>query len=155
MAITTSPDFVGIKVLADAAPDGTPAGSPTSVGHLDDINPIIDKSRGVTKYDPLNEADYDQVVAMGTLVHGAFTATVLYDPEATDGINKIETAIDNNEEIELTVELNNSKGVKGTTYVQICKVSSFKVDGEKDGKLKASFSAERVGDPVITAAAAV
>ena len=37
---------------------------------------------------------FDQIVALGTLTLGAFTATVLYDPEASEGINKIENAID-------------------------------------------------------------
>ena len=150
MGTSTSPDLVGITVKVDAAPGGTPAGALTTVGHLEDINPLIDKSRNVQKYSPLNDVEFDQIVALV----GAFTATVLYDPEAREGINKIENAIDKNEEVQLVVELNNSKGANGTIYTQLCKVSSFKVDGETDGKLKASFSAERIGKPTITSASA-
>ncbi len=154
MGTSTSPDLVGITVKVDAAPGGKPEGALTTVGHLEDINPLIDKSRNVQKYSPLNDVEFDQIVALGTLTLGAFTATVLYDPEAREGINKIENAIDKNEEVQLVVELNNSKGANGTIYTQLCKVSSFKVDGETDGKLKASFSAERIGKPTITSASA-
>ena len=143
MAISTSPDVSGIKVSVGAI----------AIGHIDSIGSIVDKSRGTSKYTPLNDTQYDEIVALGSLTQGQFTATVLYDPSATEGINALETAIDDNAEVSLVIELNDSLGTNGTTITQTAKVSSYKVDGEKDGLYKASFSAERIGDATVTAAA--
>lgn len=153
-AKTSSPDYTGVSVKVDTVTGGTPAGSPVVIGHLIDVNPIIEKQREVKKYTPLNENEFDEIVALGSLIRGPFSATVLYDPEASEGINTVETAIDNNTEVQLIIEINNSLGANGTTYKQICKVSQFKVEGEEKGKLKASFSAERIGSPEKTAASA-
>lgn len=152
MATSNAPEVSGIKVSVDAAPNGTPAGSDSTIGHLDSIDTIIDKSREVTQYTPLNDTEYEDIVALGSLKYGAFTATVLYDPSGVVGINKIESAIDNSEDIQLTIELNDSKGTNGTSIVQICRISAFSVTGETDGFLKASFTAEKIGSPTVTAA---
>lgn len=154
MADTTSPDFEGLTVSVDLAPAGTPAGSAVEIGHLDDINPIIDKTRNSTKYTPLNNSAYSEIVSVGSLMNGDFTCSVLYDPEATEGVNKLETAIDNNTEVQIIIELNNSLGTNGTKFTKMVKVTSFKVDGEKDGKLKASITASQIGDTTKTAATA-
>lgn len=143
MAKTTAPETTGIKVSVNN----------TTVGHLDSIGSIVDKSRSTKKYTPLNDTEYDEIVSLGSLSQGQFTATVLYDPSATEGINLIETAIDEATEVTITIELNDSKGTNGTIINQTCKVSSFKVDGESDGMLKASFNAERIGSATVTAAA--
>ena len=153
MPNTTSPDFEGLTVSVDLAPNGTPAGSPIEIGHLDDINPIVDKTRNSTKYTPLNNSAYSEIVAVGSLMNGDFTATVLYDPEATEGVNTLEGAIDSNTEVQIIIELNNSKGTSGTKFTKFIKVTAFKVDGEKDGKLKASITASQIGDTTVTAAA--
>lgn len=153
MGTTTSPDYSGISVKIDAAPNLTPAGNPSEIGHLEDINPIIDKSRSVKKYDPINDKTYEQVVALGVLTYGAFSAKVLYDPRSNEGINKIEHAIDTNEAVEITIELNDSKGSNGTIIKQLCKISKFSVTGERDGKLMADVGAERIGTTSITPAA--
>ncbi len=153
---TTSPDYTGVSLKIDGVSSGSPAGSPVIAGHLIDINPIIDKQREVKKYTPLNENEFDESVSLGSLIQGAFTASVLYDPEASEGVNDIETAIDENSERFIIIELPNKLDATGTgtTYEQLVKVSSFKVEGEDKGKLKASFSAERIGTPTITAATA-
>ena len=143
MAISNATETTGIKVSIGAK----------TIGHLDSIGSIVDKSRGVTKYTPLNDLEFDEIVALGSLTQGQFTATVLYDASGTEGINDLESAIDNKTEVEITVELNDSLGTNGTTIVQTVKVSSFKVDGAKDDFLKASFTAERIGDPAVTSAA--
>lgn len=152
MAISNAPEVSGIKVSIDAAPDGIPAGAASVIGHIDSITNIIDKSRNVQKYTPVNDTEYSEIVALGSLQLGTFNATVLYDPSGTIGINKIESAIDNNEEVELIIELNDSKGINGTTFNQICKIATFTVEGEVDGFYKASFSAEKIGLPTVTAA---
>lgn len=153
MPTTTSPDFEGLTVSVDLAPGGVPAGAPVEIGHLEDINPIVDKSRNSTKYTPVNNSAYDEIVAVGSLVNGDFTASVLYDPEATEGVNKLESAIDANTEVQIIIELNNSLGTNGTKFTKIVKVTSFKVDGEKDGKLKATIGASQIGSTTKSAAA--
>ncbi|TLP41038.1 hypothetical protein [Arcobacter arenosus] len=153
MAISESPEVSGIKISVDAAPSGTPAGSASVIGHIDSIGNIIDKSRNVNKYTPVNDTEYSEIVALGSLQLGTFNATVLYNPSGTEGVNKIESAIDNNEEVQIIIELNDSLGTNGTTIAQICKISGFTVDGEQDGFYKANITAERVGLPTITAAA--
>ncbi|WP_345969641.1 hypothetical protein WCX72_09970 [Sulfurimonas sp. HSL1-6] len=153
MPTTTSPDFEGLTVSVDAAPGGTPAGSPSEIGHLQDINPIIDKSRNSKKYTPINNSAYDEIVSVGSLMNGDFTAQVLYDPEASEGVNKLESGIDNNEEVQIIIELNNSLGTNGTKFTKLVKVTAFKVDGEVDGKLLASITAAQIGSTTKTAAA--
>lgn len=140
--ISTSPEVSGIQVTIDGS----------SVGHLDSMGSIVDKSRGVQKYTPLNDKDYDEIVSLGSITQGSFTATVLYDPSANEGINDLEAAMDAKTTVEMVIELNNAVATKGTLITQTIKVSSFKVDGEKDGLFKASFTAERVGDATVTAA---
>jgi len=143
MATSTSPEVSGIIVKVGTA----------TIGHLDTIGSIIDKTRNTQKYTPMNDTEYDEIVSLGSLTYGQFSATVLYDPEASEGINDLEAAIDNNTSISLVIELNNSLGTNGTTITQNVKVSSFKVDGEKDGLYKASITAERIGDATVTPAA--
>lgn len=152
---TTSPDQEGLSVSIDLAPAGVPAGAPISIGHLDDIGSVVDKSRNSQTYTPINNKTYDEIVSVGTLMNGDFTATVLYDPEASEGVNSLETAIDNNSEVQIIIELNNSLGVSGTKFTKIVKVTAFKVDGEKDGKFKASITAKQIGKTTKTAASAV
>lgn len=150
---TEAIDTSGIKISIATIVDGTPSSSIKAIGHVDSVGTIIDKSRDVKKYTPVNDTQYDEIVGMGSLTQAAFSMSVLYDPEGEEGINTLETAIDNNDQVQLIIELNNSKGTNGTTIKQICKCSSFKVDGETGGKLKSSFSAERFGKPDITPAA--
>lgn len=153
---STAPEASGIIITVDTVIDGTPAGSPVAIGHVDSVGSIVDKSRGVQKYTPMNDTQYDEIVSLGSLTQNAFNMGVLYDPEATEGINVLETAIDDNTEVQLILELNNKPNATGTGTLikQICKVSNFKVDGAKDGKYMANFSAERIGDATVTAAAA-
>lgn len=143
MEVATAPEVSGIIVKIGSK----------SIGHLDSLGSIIDKSRGVQKYTPLNDTEFDEIVSLGSITQGNFTATVLYDPSATQGINDLEAAIDGNTEVSIIIELNDSLGTNGTTITQACKISSFNVDGEKDGLFKASFTAERIGDATVTAAA--
>jgi len=151
---STAPDVSGIKLTLDTVTGGVADGSPIVMGHVDALGSIVDKSRGVTKKTPLNDTQYEEIVSMGSLTQGAFSMTVLYDPEATEGINTLESAIDSNTAVQLIMELNNSLGANGTIIKQIVKCSSFKVDGAKDDKYMASFTAERLGDAEVTPAAA-
>ena len=155
MPVATSPDVEGILITVDAAPGGTPAGAPSPLGHMETFDNLHDKSRAVKKYTPMNNSQFDEIVAMGSLTNGPFSFSVLYDPEASEGVNKLESAIDTNDEVQIILELNNSLGVNGTKVTSLCKVSSFKVTGEKDGKFLASVSAEKIGNPTVTAASAV
>lgn len=154
MAKSNAPETSGIVVKIDAAPGGTPAGSASDVGHLEDAGSLVGKSRSVKKYTPINDTQYEEIVALGSLSQKPFNMTVLYDPEGAEGINKIETAIDDNEPIEISIELNNSLGANGTIIKQIAKVSDFEVKGERDGMTIATFTAERVGDATVTPASA-
>ena len=152
---TTAPDGSGIKVSIDIYTDGSLTGTPVKIGHLDSFGSIIDKSRASKKYTPMNDTDYDEIVSLGSVTQAPFSMGVLYDPEATEGINLAEDAFDNNEKVQIIIELNNSKGANGTIYKQDCKLSSFKIDSEKDGKVMANISAEKIGKPIITPAAPV
>ena len=153
---STAPEVSGIKISIDTVSNGTPANSPVSIGHVESVGSIVDKSRAVKKYTPMNDTQNEEIVAMGSLTQSAFSMGVLYDPEETEGINLVENAIDANEEIQIILELNNALDATGTgtTIKQIVKIASFKVDGEKDGKFKADFSAEKIGSAEVTAATA-
>ena len=153
---TTAPDSEGIKVGMRQAPAGIPTGTVISVGLLEDLAAITDKSRNVKKYTPLNNTEYEEMVSVGISTNAPLSMDVLYDPEGAEGVNEIELAYETRDAIELNIELNNKIATdgtgKGTTYVQLAKVSSFKIAPEKDGKLKASFTVEFIGDATVTAA---
>jgi len=138
------------KVTVDLAPDGTAAGSPIDIGFLLSLDNIVDKKRNTKKYNAMNKDD--QITSTGRLEIGPFTMSTLYSPEKAEGVNALETAIDDNTEVLITVEMDNSAGTNGTTYSKYCKISSFKVDGDEDGMFKASITAEVIGNPVVTAA---
>ena len=151
---STSPDVSGIKVLVAAVVNGVVSTTVKKIGHLDSFGSLIEKSRNVSKHTPLNDTDYEEIVSFGSLTQAAYSMSVLYDPEGQEGINLLETAIDNSTSVQITIEINNPStvGGHGTKIEQISKVATFKVTGEKDGKFKAEFSAEKIGSPVITAA---
>lgn len=153
MDTSTSPDVSGIKISADTYTDGAATGNIKVMGHVDSVGSIISKSRNTTKQTPINDTQFEEIVSLGSLTNEPFNMTVLYDPEGVEGINLVESALDNNEPILLILELNNSKGSNGTTINQKCKISKFSVDGAKDDKYKASFTAERIGQAEVIPAA--
>jgi hypothetical protein len=149
---SAAPDVSGIKVSVATVTAGVPSITPVAIGHIDSLGTIVGKTRNTTKYTAYNDTQYEEIVSMGSLTQDAFSMTVLYDPSGIEGINLIEAAIDDNVEVQIIIELNNSKGVTGTVIKQISKISSFKVSGEKDGKYKADFSGEKIGSPEVTPA---
>ena len=155
MATTQAPDSNGIKVGMRQAPGGVADGDIIPVGLLEDLPTIVDKSRTVKRYTPINNTDYEEVVAAGVSSDASSSMDVLYDPEGSEGVNEIDLAYEENSLIELTIEAPNKKTAdgNGTTYTQLAKVSSFKIVPEKDGKFKASFSIEKIGKAIVTAAA--
>ena len=154
---STSPDYTGLSVkvakLADNANFPTTVTKSVEVGHLDAYPTIYEANREIKRYKPINEKEYGQIVAAGSIEYAAMSATVLYDPHATEGINELEKAFKENKDIGLVIELNNSKGANGTTYLFKVRVSKFAVKGEKDGKAQAEFSAEVIGEPTVKPAA--
>lgn len=154
MAKAKAPNTQGIKISVDKVTKGVAAGSPVVMGHVDSIGKIVDKSRNVQKYTPMNDTQFDEIVSFGSLTQAAFSMGVLYDPSSTEGINVIENAIDDNTQVQIIIELNNklTEAGTGTKIKQICGVSNYSVDAPKDGKLLSSFTAEKIGLPEITAA---
>lgn len=136
-----SPDYQGIIVKIGAV----------SVGELLSLDSIKDKTRAVKKYNPINSDN--QIIATGSLIQGPQTMDVLYDPSASEGVNALEAAIDADTEASISMELNDSLGLNGTTITRNCRVTSFKVIGEEEGKYKATVTFETVGTPTETAAA--
>ncbi len=143
--VSSSPDASGLKIsVATYGADGTPS-TPIVMGHVDDVGTIKSYERAAIKHTPINDTQYQEIVSLGSLSQQPFSMTVLYDPSATEGINALETAILANTEVQLTIELNDSKGTNGTTYKQKTKCSNFSLNGAKGDKLKASFTAEKIG----------
>jgi len=143
----------GITVTIDSAPGGTPAGTPTSVGVLTNIDGM-EKTRASKKYPAINIDSQPSIT--GRLEYGPVVLTVAYDPTASLGENKLETAIDTNEMVQIEVELNNQitpATGNGTTYKGLYYVSSFKPLFEQDGIITAEITAEINGKVTTTAAA--
>ena len=147
-----SPDTVGIKVSVSVWRDGVKS-DPISIGHLESISGVDSSSRSVKKYTPLNTRDYEEIVSTGSITREPFNMSVLFDPSATEGINLLKAEYKANRDVEIIVEFNDSKGVNGTKYAQKCKLSSFKQEPEAEGKLKADFTAEKIGEAEETVAA--
>jgi hypothetical protein len=150
---SSAPNVSGIKVSIATITAGVVSTTIKPIGHMDSFGTLIDKSRNVTKFTPMNDTQFEEIIATGSLTQAAYSMGVLYDPESDQGINDLETAIDNDVTVQIIIELNNSLGANGTTIKQIIKVSSFKVDGAKDSKYIASFNAEKIGLATIIPAA--
>lgn len=134
-------DYQGITVKVGTA----------VVGELLSLDALINKSRAVKTYNPINSDN--QIVATGRIVQGALSLSLLYDASGTEGVNLLEAAFDDNTQVTMTFEMNDSLGLNGTTITRTVRVSSFKVVGEEDGKYKADVSIETIGIPTVTAAA--
>ncbi len=158
MAITKAPDHTGISVkiidLAAGKLPASPYDGAVAIGHMDDFEAIIGGTRAVKKYSPINDRDYEQIVSTGAIEYNEFNATVLFDFNSEEGVNKLHKAFLDNTEIGLVIELKDklSQSGKDTTIAQIIKVSEFSIGGEKDGKQRATIRAEKIGKPVITKA---
>lgn len=140
----------GITVKVDAAPGGVAAGSPASVGVLTNIDGL-EKTRATKKYPAINSDEQPSIT--GRLELAPVVMTVLYNPDASNGENKLEAAIDGNEQVSISIELNNSGGINGTTYTALYYVSSFKKVFEADGVITAEITAEINGSVTELAAA--
>ena len=147
-----SPDTVGIEVSVSIWENGVKS-KPVSIGHLESISGVDSSSRSVKKYTPLNTKTYAEIVSTGSITKEPFSMSVLFDPSAKEGINLLKEEYKENRDIEIIVEFNDSKGANGTKYAQKCKVSDFKQEPEADGKLKADFTAQKIGEAVETPAA--
>lgn len=159
MAITKAPDHTGISVkIIDLESGKLPSDYTKAVpiGHMDDFQSILGATRPVKKYTPINDRDYEQIVSTGSIEYGEFSATVLFDFNSTEGVNKLQKAFEDNTEVGLVIELKDKLAEKGknTTIAQIIRVSEFSIGGEKDGKMNASIKAEKIGKPIITKATA-
>lgn len=156
--VSTSPDYTGLSVkvakLSANTNFPTTITSAVEVGHLEEYPTIYEATREVKRYKPLNEKEYSQMVATGSVEYASMNATVLYDPNATEGINELEKAFNENVDVGLVIELNNSRGKNGTLYIFTVRISKFAIKGEKDGKAQAEFSAEVIGKPTIKPASA-
>lgn len=142
----------GISVKVDAAPGGTPEGTPVSVGILTNIDGL-EKTRATKKYAAINSDEQPSIT--GRLEYAPVVMTVTYDPDGVKGENKLESAIDANEPVQIAIELPNNKGVNGTIYTGNFFVSAFKKVFEQDGVVTAEITAEINGSITTTAAAAV
>lgn len=142
----------GISVKVDAAPLGVPAGAPSEMGVLVDLSELK-KNRPVKKYNAINSST--QVAVTGRLEQGPVTMTVVYDPDGTDGENKLEDAIDGNSLVQVVIELNNKKtvGGHGTKYTGLYYVSDFAKKADQDGAWIADITIEINGNITETAAA--
>lgn len=156
-AVSTSPDYTGLSVkvakLSENSSFPTTVTTSKAVGHLEDYPTVVEATREVKKYKPINDKDFSQIVSTGSIEYGALSATVLYDPSGAEGVNELQKAFNANENIGLVIELNNSKGANGTTYLFTVRLSKFVIKGEKDGKAQAEFTAEVIGNPTVKEAA--
>lgn len=150
---STAPDYTGLSVrVVDLEKNPNfPASyeGDIPVGFLDDYNVVSDASREVTKYKPLNDRDFEPMISMGAIEYAAISASILYDPEGSDGVNLMEGAFNKNAEIGLIVEAYNNGTKTGTTYLYKVKLSKFSIKGQKSGKMQAEIEAEVIGAPRI------
>lgn len=145
------PDVQGISVTVDAIVAGVPAGTPSEIGKLVELDRVLGLTRNIKKYYPINSDE--QIVALGRLDQKDISFSVIYDPELTEGVHKLETAISDKSEVQIVMELDNSGGINGTKYTRTCLVSDFDVVGEQDGKFIATVVVQTIGLPTKTPAA--
>lgn len=150
--ISTAPDYTGLSVrvveLANNPNFPKEYTGDVAVGFLDDYPTIYEATREVTKYKPLNDRDFAQMVSTGAIEYSAVSATILYDPAGNDGVNQMKLAFEKNAEIGLIMEAYDNGELTGTTWLQRVKLSKFAVKGSKGGKMQAEIEAEILGEPV-------
>lgn len=153
--ISTAADYAGIRVLItdkvdlDSTDLKTLISEAIPIGHMEDFSPIISATRPVKKYTPINDKDFSQIVATGSIEYGEFNATILFDFNGNDGVNKIKDAFYANKDITLIIEMSDAPDGDNTIIAQIIKISEFTIGGEKDGKTTATIKAEKIGNPHI------
>ena len=147
------PNVQGISVTVDNIVSGSPEGSPSEIGKLIELDRVLGASRNIKKYYPINSDD--QIVALGRQDQKDITFGVIYDPELSEGVHKLESAIANKTEVQIVMELPNklTDTGHGTQYTRTCLVSEFDVVGEQDGKFVANVVVQTLGTPSKTAAA--
>ena len=142
-----------VTVTVDAAPGGTPAGSPVEVSCVMALGDYK-QARGTTKYECMSSNDSS--VGLGSISRDPLSFELLYNEDAADGQAKLKTAFDTNEEVLISIEFDNadisvgSTDAAGTTLAGLMGVSEFTMPMPKDGKLGANFSLEFLEAPVLS-----
>ena len=108
-------------------------GCPQSLGN-------IEESRDMTEYKCLSSDDTAKT--LGAITRGSLEIGLLLDVDDTDGQKALKDAFAANEEVIILVELPDSAGAHGTTYVFTGLVSSVSTGIEQDAAITYDVTVE-------------
>jgi len=141
-----------VKVTVDAVTAGVPAGSPSEVKCIIDLG-NYKQTRAKKTYSCMSSNE--STVGLGSITRDPLTLGLLYNEDNADGQDKIKTAFDNNTEIDVVIEFDNtpSGGAHGTQISARMGVAEWDMAMPKDSKVELTFSLEFKGSATVTKAA--
>jgi len=111
----------------------------------------IDLNRDITEYECINNGDIE--LAVGNIKAGDIPIGVKYNPSDSAGAGELETAFKSGSAIPYSVELSDTAGTNGTTFMwDGAVITSWKITPEQNGFVIATFTVKLNGEPTITAA---
>ena len=120
-------------------------------GDLQSLGSIKQK-RAIKEYEAINTGVIVQ--AIGNIKTDPIAISVLYNPDDTEGAKELENAFNSGYTIPFAIELSDTKGTNGTTFIwDGAVVSDLEITQEEDGDVLASFTVALNGAPIVTAAA--
>lgn len=142
-------DTQNVTLTIDAAPGGTPAGTPTAVNCVLSLG-NYKQARASKTYTCMSSSE--STVGLGSITRDPLTLELLYNEDAADGQAKIKTAFDANSQIQVSIEFDNSGGVNGTKIDALMGVKEYDLGFPKDGKIEGNFTLEFMGGATLTPA---
>jgi hypothetical protein len=141
-----------VTVTVDEVVNGTAAGSPTAVQCVLDLG-NYKQSRAKKTYACMSSNE--STVGLGSITRDPLTLGLLYNEDNTDGQKKLKDAFNNNSDVDIVIEFNNTPGggVHGTQISARMGVAEWDMAMPKDSKIELTFSLEFKGAATIIEAA--
>ncbi|EHZ9974194.1 hypothetical protein K6Y91_000964 [Campylobacter jejuni] len=147
--ITDAPDVQGLRVLVLSRAMESLGKEAIQAGFLTSISGLKGGTRESQKLSPINDRDYEEINAVGKKTSATVNMNLLYkfvkdgNLESYEGVNYLEKAFEENEEVFIIVEINNER--KTTLKIKM-KLTGFELQSEANNKFSANITAEKIGE---------
>ncbi|EAI2149061.1 hypothetical protein KY417_001147 [Campylobacter jejuni] len=147
--ITDAPDVQGLRVLVLSRAMESLGKEAIQAGFLTSISGLKGGSRESQKLSPINDRDYEEINAVGKKTSATVNMNLLYkfvkdgNLESYEGVNYLEKAFEENEEVFIIVEINDER--KTTLKIKM-KLTGFELQSEANNKFSANITAEKIGE---------
>ncbi|HDZ5040614.1 TPA: hypothetical protein RTG64_001103 [Campylobacter jejuni] len=147
--VTDAPDVQGLRVLVLSRAMESLGQKAIQAGFLTGISGLKGGTRESQKLSPINDRDYEEINAVGKKTSATVNMNLLYkfvkdgNLESYEGVNYLEKAFEENEEVFIIVEINDER--KTTLKIKM-KLTGFELQSETNNKFSANITAEKIGE---------